>query len=23
MTGKPVWHFQTVHNDVCDYDLGS
>lgn len=22
-TGKPVWHFQTVHNDVWDYDLGS
>jgi quinoprotein glucose dehydrogenase len=22
-TGKPVWHFQTVHFDVWDYDLGS
>jgi quinoprotein glucose dehydrogenase len=22
-TGEPVWHFQTVHNDVWDYDLGS
>ncbi|OLP62218.1 glucose dehydrogenase [Xaviernesmea oryzae] len=22
-TGKPVWHFQTVHIDVWDYDLGS
>lgn len=22
-TGKPVWHFQTVHRDVWDYDLGS
>ncbi|WP_370677982.1 membrane-bound PQQ-dependent dehydrogenase, glucose/quinate/shikimate family [Pleomorphomonas sp. PLEO] len=22
-TGKPVWHFQTVHKDVWDYDLGS
>ena len=22
-TGQPVWHFQTVHNDVWDYDLGS
>lgn len=22
-TGKPVWHFQTVHADVWDYDLGS
>jgi len=22
-TGKVVWHFQTVHNDVWDYDLGS
>ncbi|WP_109366729.1 membrane-bound PQQ-dependent dehydrogenase, glucose/quinate/shikimate family [Ochrobactrum soli] len=22
-SGKPVWHFQTVHNDVWDYDLGS
>jgi quinoprotein glucose dehydrogenase len=22
-TGKPVWHFQTVKNDVWDYDLGS
>jgi quinoprotein glucose dehydrogenase len=22
-TGKPVWHFQTVHVDVWDYDLGS
>ncbi len=22
-TGKPAWHFQTVHNDVWDYDLGS
>ena len=23
ITGKPVWHFQTVHYDVWDYDLGS
>ncbi|TAX22736.1 membrane-bound PQQ-dependent dehydrogenase, glucose/quinate/shikimate family [Rhizobium leguminosarum] len=23
MTGKSAWHFQTVHNDVWDYDLGS
>ena len=23
LTGKPVWHFQTVRNDVWDYDLGS
>jgi quinoprotein glucose dehydrogenase len=23
MTGKPAWHFQTVRNDVWDYDLGS
>lgn len=23
ITGKPRWHFQTVHNDVWDYDLGS
>jgi quinoprotein glucose dehydrogenase len=23
MTGKPAWHFQTVHVDVWDYDLGS
>jgi len=23
LTGKPAWHFQTVHNDVWDYDLGS
>lgn len=23
LTGKPVWHFQTVHNEVWDYDLGS
>jgi quinoprotein glucose dehydrogenase len=23
VTGKPAWHFQTVHNDVWDYDLGS
>ncbi|PZA11528.1 membrane-bound PQQ-dependent dehydrogenase, glucose/quinate/shikimate family [Rhodopseudomonas palustris] len=22
-TGKPAWHFQTVRNDVWDYDLGS
>lgn len=22
-TGRPVWHFQTVHKDVWDYDLGS
>jgi quinoprotein glucose dehydrogenase len=22
-TGKPAWHFQTVDNDVWDYDLGS
>ena len=22
-TGRPVWHFQTVHYDVWDYDLGS
>ena len=22
-TGRAVWHFQTVHNDVWDYDLGS
>lgn len=22
-TGQPVWHFQTVHYDVWDYDLGS
>ena len=22
-TGKPRWVFQTVHNDVWDYDLGS
>jgi quinoprotein glucose dehydrogenase len=22
-TGKPAWHFQTVHNDVWDYDLGA
>ena len=22
-TGKPAWHFQTVHADVWDYDLGS
>jgi quinoprotein glucose dehydrogenase len=22
-TGKDVWHFQTVHHDVWDYDLGS
>jgi len=22
-TGRPVWHFQTVRNDVWDYDLGS
>lgn len=22
-TGKPVWHFQTTHVDVWDYDLGS
>lgn len=23
ITGKPRWHFQTVHKDVWDYDLGS
>ncbi|HEX6928540.1 MAG TPA: membrane-bound PQQ-dependent dehydrogenase, glucose/quinate/shikimate family, partial [Gammaproteobacteria bacterium] len=23
MTGKPRWHFQAVHVDVWDYDLGS
>ncbi|TPI69605.1 membrane-bound PQQ-dependent dehydrogenase, glucose/quinate/shikimate family [Mesorhizobium sp. B3-1-3] len=23
MTGKPAWHFQTVHHDLWDYDLGS
>lgn len=23
MTGKKVWSFQAVHNDVWDYDLGS
>ncbi len=22
-SGEPVWHFQTVHKDVWDYDLGS
>lgn len=22
-TGEPEWHFQTVHKDVWDYDLGS
>jgi quinoprotein glucose dehydrogenase len=22
-TGEPAWHFQTVHVDVWDYDLGS
>lgn len=22
-TGKPVWHFQTAHYDLWDYDLGS
>ncbi len=22
-SGKTAWHFQTVHNDVWDYDLGS
>ncbi|MCB1598351.1 MAG: PQQ-binding-like beta-propeller repeat protein, partial [Gammaproteobacteria bacterium] len=22
-TGKEIWHFQTVHHDVWDYDLGS
>lgn len=22
-TGKPAWHFQAVHNDVWDYDLGA
>ncbi|TWI05908.1 quinoprotein glucose dehydrogenase [Luteimonas cucumeris] len=22
-TGKPAWHFQSVHKDVWDYDLGS
>jgi len=21
-TGRPAWHFQTVHRDVWDYDLG-
>ncbi|EHN71862.1 glucose/quinate/shikimate family, partial [Streptomyces coelicoflavus ZG0656] len=21
-TGKPRWHFQTVHKDVWDFDLG-
>ena len=20
-TGKPLWHFQTVHHDIWDYDL--
>jgi membrane-bound PQQ-dependent dehydrogenase, glucose/quinate/shikimate family len=23
LTGKPRWHFQTVHGDVWDYDLGT
>jgi hypothetical protein len=22
-TGRDVWHFQTVHHDLWDYDLGS
>ena len=22
-SGKPVWHFQTVHHDIWDYDIGS
>ncbi len=22
-TGKPRWHFQTVHHDIWDYDIGS
>lgn len=22
-SGKPAWHFQTVHYDIWDYDLGS
>jgi quinoprotein glucose dehydrogenase len=22
-TGKPVWHFQTVHHDIWDYDVSS
>jgi quinoprotein glucose dehydrogenase len=22
-TGREIWHFQTVHHDVWDYDLGS
>lgn len=22
-TGKPVWHFQTVHHDLFDYDIAS
>lgn len=22
-TSKDVWHFQTIHHDVWDYDLGS
>jgi quinoprotein glucose dehydrogenase len=22
-TGKPAWHFQTIHYDLWDYDLGS
>ena len=22
-SGRPAWHFQTVHKDVWDYDLGS
>ncbi len=22
-TGQPAWHFQTVHYDIWDYDLGS
>ena len=21
LTGKPVWHFQTVHHDIWDYDI--
>ena len=20
-TGRPVWHFQTVHHDLCDFDV--
>jgi quinoprotein glucose dehydrogenase len=22
-SGKPVWHFQTVHHDIWDYDIGA